>query len=191
MSVDAEARKRICQSVTKSGFFKMDNREPIVEMGLIHNDLLSEAKYEEMQPSPIIYFQKVLDAYEKSRYNRRIFTYRTSSIKFDAGSAQVQDFAFPCLVTHRTLNGIAIYYISDPYNINNALDVPTDGQIYARFVCLAMYTCEVVAIAEEPAIAFANPKFSIEDIYLQMRKFYERGKLVFAMRTYCESGLSS
>lgn len=109
-----------------------------------------------------------------------VYNYPSKLIDFVSGSIKEEEYAFACVIRHADTNGIVIYYVSDVYNINTALDVPTEGQISARFVCLAAYSaCILQALAEEPSTFFPADD-AVEDIYLQMRKLYNPGEYIDA-----------
>lgn len=124
------------------------------------------------------YYKKLLDAYiTNESSSTKTFTYRSEELKFSIGSHIVADYAFACLTRRRDDDKIVFYYISDERNVNDALDVQTEGHVAARFVCqMTFNVCSIVAIAEEPATAIATPKYGVEHIYLQMRTFYKPGE---------------
>jgi hypothetical protein len=149
----------------------MNGREPLDTNDVAAlRELRSEARYEEKQPYPIIYFKRLIEGFEMKKFGNVDYNYRGVPTTYSVGSAQVEEFAFACLVKHQPSGGIAIYYVSDAYNMS--------GNVKARFVCLAVYSCELQTIAEEPAVAFASPEYLIEDVYLQMRKFYRTGEFI-------------
>ena len=90
-----------------------------------------------------------------------------------------KEFAFACAVKHHYSGDIAVLYISDVYDINASLNVPTGERMWASFICLVSqdrHRCPLAAIAEEPATAFSCLEYSVEDVYVRMRRTYKEGK---------------
>jgi len=148
-------------------------------MDTIFSELHVHAQQEESQSYPNIFYKKVVQDYEKRGLWRTMYTYRTRLIPVDTGAEHREEFGFACATKQRKddRDRIEIHYISDVYNLNTAMDIPTAGTTSARFIfhCVS-HRCELEAIAEEPARAFANVDYSIEEIYLKMRKFYNVGE---------------
>jgi hypothetical protein len=173
-------KQNICRSITKSGYFDVMEEDPVNIDGVadeLSSELLKQKKYGFWN----IFFVKLLDDYKITGNSQRIHTYPSRIIFFSLDFRErLPEFAFPCLTRSRRNKNLRLYYISDPYNINKALDnVSTDvrNKIEARFLCLTLHNfCRLVAIAEEPAVTVATYEYSNEDLYLQMRKSNKMGE---------------
>lgn len=171
-TTDIETRKSICQSVTTSAHFDIHYEEDPVDMDAVYIQIRDQAKREREFSNPEVFYERVLQAYERDELSGNMFyTYRSTSITVQGIG---NEFAFACLTKIRRNGSIKIYYISDQYNINATSDSVTDDvQIGARFVIYTIFKkCRLIALAEEPAIAFASPEYSVESIYLRLRKSY-------------------
>ena len=104
------------------------------------------------------------------------YNYATRSIEFN----EKKEFAFGCATKDRETKELNLHFISDPYT----LKLNSEDHVTIRFVCLVVdYShCNLVAMAEMSAITFASPEFPVEEIYLRMRKYYNRGKFLFLTR---------
>ena len=140
-----------------------------------------------------IYYKTVLEDFEKvyspalfglTTSHTHEFTYRSRLIPFVKHSKPYAEFAFACVAQSLQTKDFYVYYVSEAYNINTALQVPiVRPPISARFICAAYWdACELDAIAEEPAVAFTD---DAENVYLQMRKVYDPGKFVYIPRAVC------
>jgi hypothetical protein len=130
-------------------------------------------------------FRALLPDFKREKHSlfKRNFTHPSKFLRlFDFDSTGGSEYAFACLVKKNSISlGTStplLYFITDTYNINKALDpIPAEGYIAARFVFRWGYSLStLVALAEEPAVAFASPEQNVEELYLQMRKFYKPSK---------------
>lgn len=137
---------------------------------------------------PVKYCHKLREDYEKKLLRKASYSYRSRLVTFGMGSMKKEDFAFTCAARHHESSNIVLYCISDEYDANAALDVRTDRRIRARFVGEVLWNsiCNVVAVVEESALAYSYREFFVEDVYLQMRKFYEPGEF-FLLATLTNS----
>ena len=181
-TTDIEKKRRICQSVGTSGFFATTYRDA-VDMDEIYLDLKSEVEKEKKHKggTPNIYYRMILEHYQGKSCWRgaACYLYTTILTTFDVHDSKVkeEEHAFACAVRHHYTRVLIIFFISDAYNINTDLSMITDRQISARFVCIAsLDRCNLAALAEESAKAFGSLEYSVEDIYLRMRRFHNMGR---------------
>lgn len=152
-------------------------------MDSIYNELRSLV---EGYPHVAAYHKEVMEDYQEVMPSQMSFTYVSRPRSFNVGlRTRTPELSFACVAEDRSTKEYVIFYISEAYDINAVLDVPIRDQILARFICRATYViCELVAIAEEPAVAMTSPLCPVEKGYLQFRKLnkYKVGEFLFRSR---------
>lgn len=189
--MDAAAKKRICHHITSSGYFRKREKVP-VDFDSVY-DVISDGKVKTAWSgsSP---FRMILRNYDRKSDSSMtmMYTHPTKIIKLDLPEMTFE-YVFECLTGEaEDKNKLEMYYISDVYNVNedhpgtnnNHEDDDFDGYIAARFVFRAFIyegidMGEFHGLAEEPATAFSDPEYNVEDIYLGIRAFYKSSKFNF------------
>jgi len=168
--------------LTSSGYFQARKEDPL-DMDDAYSKIYSLVD----KRSHLDYRQLgvILRHYEKKKgfiMSNMFYTYPSISIPLDDFEETQSEYAFACMTNsdssarqHR--DNILLYFVSDEYNINEALDVHTNEYIAARFIFRWGYSLStLVALAEEPGTALSSLEQTVEDIYLQMRQFYSPSK---------------
>ena len=182
LSLDVDARKRICRHVTSSGFFRRRREEPI-DFDYVYQEIKMLAKNDSN-------FEAIAKHYSGKTIFRigsfpfivnvslpvdiaSKYLYPTETIQLNSAR---EELAFACLTRQReNRSHLNIYFISNIYNIRR--DVSQYGCSVATFVFQKLGSQnELIALAEEPAIAFSGSMSILEDIYLQMRSFHKLSK---------------
>jgi len=170
-TTNVDMKKLICQHIARSVFFDMFEEDP-VDMNEVYRDLETLRLNDDEEK---LSYERLLLGYTEAGPSMA-YTYPTEEIIFTITTHSIVDYAFACLTRKRDTQELMLNYISDPRNINAALDFPIEGYITARFICrMTMDICSIVAMAEEPATAIISPEYNIEDLYLQRRAFNKPG----------------
>lgn len=87
----------------------------------------------------------------------------------------IEEYVFVCPLEDAVNDKVIPFYISKEYNVGPFDEPRMPGRFIFRNLAQRVNIPYYMVLAEEPAIAYTEPGFSIESYYLQMRKYIQPG----------------
>ena len=174
-------KNNICKDIGESAYFHYRNDEH-VDMLVAYEDMINLPKNEHQRKFAL--YKDILRGYKKKLHlYGRVFIHPPVTFGLlNFGDYNHNEYMTVCLTKHFGKGKPDVNFVTDAYNVNNALEILKEerGYIAARFVFQNEFTPNaLIALAEEPAIDSPFSKQKIMELYRQMRSVYKSGKLHF------------